>query len=71
MRVLSTVRHISFSGSFCEAGLKKLATALSDIVSKDAERHLSIILVVVDSILRFTGGGDMERAGGGADLFMA
>ena len=30
----------------------------------------NILLVVVDSIFRFVGGGDIDLAGGGADLFI-
>ena len=71
MRELFTIRQTNFSGSFCEDGLKKLATALSGLHQQVQMNSLSyIILVVVDSIFRFTSGGDMEPAKDGADLFI-
>lgn len=45
MRLSLTIRHEILSGAFCDAGLKNDATAL---------------LVVVDSIRRLTGGGEMS-----------
>lgn len=71
IRLLSTILHINLSGAFCEAGLKKLATALSNRVLVDirSARHQDI-LVVVDSIFLLTRGGDTDPDGGGADRFM-
>lgn len=48
IRLLFTILHDSLSGSFCEAGLKKFATAL---------------FVVVDSIFRLIGGGERGGPG--------
>lgn len=57
--VLSIVRHVVFSGSLSEFGLKKLATAVSDTyqchVTFECE---NVVLVVVAWILLLVGGGD-------------
>jgi hypothetical protein len=59
IRLLFTILHRSVSGSFCDAGLKKLATALPVFGQQHAKVHKDeVSLVVVESSLRFTAGGD-------------
>lgn len=54
IRLSSTILHEILSAGFCDAGLKNEATAL---------------LVVVDAILRLTGGGETSFWSEGADRF--
>lgn len=64
IKLLATILHRSVSGSFCDVGLKKLATALSvfDQLVGNLERKRS--LVVMESSLRLTAGGDRGRLEG-------
>ncbi len=58
------MRHVTGSVSFFDDGVKKLETALpEDSVSQnmiDGIKRYKAVLVVVDSIFRFVGGGDSE-----------
>jgi hypothetical protein len=59
IRLLFTILQQSVSGSLCDAGLKKLATALpvsDQPVDQSAQKEVS--LVVVESSLRLTAGGE-------------
>lgn len=77
MRLLLRIRQVIFSDFFCEAGVKNEATDLPEaplqlecsliLASGDLCSHL---LVVVDSIFLFTGGGEMDARAGEAALFM-
>ena len=62
--MLSTVRQLIFSGFFLDVGVKKLAKAFSMNINQHIDPIVSqactMILVVVDSIFRFTGGGDKD-----------
>lgn len=64
------MRHVIFSGSFCDAGLKKLATALPFVFSIVSGTGCRYILVVVDSTLRLLGGGETDRSAGEAERFI-
>lgn len=76
-RDLLTILHVTLSGFFCDAGVKNEATALpkkSACVGEyqpqgTAGSMWSNSLVVVDSTLRFNGGGETAAAGE-ADLFI-
>lgn len=54
--------HVIFSGGFSDAGLKNDATALPDrlLEVRLPSSHNVFLLVVVDCILRRTGGGETE-----------
>ena len=56
------MRHVTFSGSFCfcDAGLKKFATAFSfgEVSNASIPDNSSYIRVIVDNCCLLTGGGD-------------
>ncbi len=61
--VVLTIRQLMISGSFLDVGVKKLATAFSigKLSARQSNRMAyDYVLVVVDSIFRFTGGGDRD-----------
>jgi hypothetical protein len=61
-KLFFTIRHFTVSGSFNEAGLKKLETAFSvksETLSFE-ERLFNHIRVVVEDCFRFEGGGEMS-----------